>query len=76
MVQQVCLTHSITNTLGAELMPFGINVVLVVPRLYDEIIIHRLYDEFKDAIAERTRSSPMFRGYRCHGKCSKEGFEP
>ncbi|XVE86961.1 hypothetical protein DITRI_Ditri18aG0077600 [Diplodiscus trichospermus] len=60
--------HAMTNTLRVELRPFGINVVLVVPGAvrsnFGSSSLERLgnqdwklYEEFKDAIAERARAS-------------------
>ncbi|XWS41736.1 hypothetical protein CRYUN_Cryun17cG0108400 [Craigia yunnanensis] len=60
--------HAMTNTLRVELRPFGINVVLVVPGAVrsnfgssslERLGNHdwKLYNEFKDAIAERARAS-------------------
>lgn len=60
--------HAMTDTLRVELRPFGINVALVVPGAvrsnFGSSSIERLgnqdwklYNEFKDAIAERARAS-------------------
>ncbi|XP_022773920.1 NADPH-dependent 1-acyldihydroxyacetone phosphate reductase-like [Durio zibethinus] len=60
--------HAMTNALRVELRPFGINVVLVVPGAVrsnfgssnlERLGNHdwKLYNEFKDAIAERARAS-------------------
>ncbi|XWS29677.1 hypothetical protein CRYUN_Cryun24cG0050400 [Craigia yunnanensis] len=60
--------HAMTNTLRVELRPFGINVVLVVPGAvrsnFGSSSLERmgnrdwkLYNGFKDAIAERARAS-------------------
>ncbi|XP_022741778.1 short-chain dehydrogenase cctT-like [Durio zibethinus] len=60
--------HAMTNTLRVELGPFGINAVLVVPGAVrsnfgssnlERLRNHdwKIYKEFKDAIAERARSS-------------------
>lgn len=60
--------HAMSNTLRVELRPFGINVVLLMPRAVrsnfgsdnmERLRNHdwKLYKEFKEAIVERARAS-------------------